>query len=91
MPEGGQLEISTKLINIKKNTYVVMKVSDTGCGINVNNKNKIFDPFFTTKENGTGLGLASVYRIIESHKGTIKLESKWSKGTSITIQLPSGE
>lgn len=88
MPSGGELKASTRLIKNKNNMFAVIQVSDTGCGIKEENKNKIFDPFFTTKENGTGLGLASVYRIIENHKGTIKVQSKWSEGTSITIQLP---
>lgn len=88
MPGGGELKASTRLIKNKNNTFAVIQVSDTGCGIKEENKNKIFDPFFTTKDNGTGLGLASVHRIIENHNGTIKLHSKWSEGTSITIQLP---
>jgi len=88
MPNGGELTISTKSIPSKKNGYAMIQVSDTGCGIKKENKNSIFDPFYTTKKNGTGLGLASVYRIIENHKGLIKVQSKESEGFSITLQLP---
>jgi signal transduction histidine kinase len=88
MPNGGELTISTKSIPNKKNGYAMIQISDTGCGIKKENKNSIFDPFYTTKKNGTGLGLASVYRIIENHKGLIKVQSKESEGFSITLQLP---
>lgn len=88
MPNGGDLQISTNLINNKINKYAIIQVSDTGCGIKQEYKDKVFDPFYTTKENGTGLGLSTVYRIIENHKGTIKVNSIESKDTVITIQLP---
>ncbi len=88
MPNGGELKVSTKLINNKNNMCAMIQVSDTGCGIKKENKDSIFDPFYTTKKNGTGLGLASVCRIIENHKGTIKVQSKESEGSSITLQLP---
>lgn len=88
MPNGGELKVSTKLITNENNMYAMIQVSDTGCGIKREDKDSIFDPFYTTKKNGTGLGLASVYRIIENHKGTIKVHSKESEGSSITLQLP---
>lgn len=73
----------------EKNSIIV-SISDNGIGIPVKNKNKIFDPFFTTKEigKGTGLGLSTVYGIIKSHKGTIKMSSKKNKGTTFMIKLP---
>ncbi len=88
MPDGGKLKISTRLINNENKTYAEIETSDTGSGIKEEDKENIFDPFFTTKEDGTGLGLASVYRIVENHRGTIKVKSELSKGTSITLQLP---
>ncbi|HEX9974106.1 MAG TPA: ATP-binding protein, partial [bacterium] len=51
--------------------------------------NVIFDPFFTTKPQGTGLGLSIVYRILEEHEGTIRVESELNKGTTFTILLPT--
>ena len=88
MPDGGKLEVSTGLINNKNNMHAVIQVSDTGCGIRKEDKDSIFVPFYTTKKNGTGLGLASVYRIMENHKGTINVESKVSEGSSISLQIP---
>ncbi len=67
---------------------VYLEVKDTGCGIEEGNLNKIFDPFFSTKFTGRGLGLAALYGIMKSHKGTIKVESKAGKGTSIKILFP---
>jgi two-component system sensor histidine kinase PilS (NtrC family) len=64
-------------------------VSDTGRGIPEKYTNKIFDPFFTTRDRGIGLGLAIVYRIIESYRGNISVKSQENKGTSFTIYLPS--
>jgi len=63
-------------------------VSDTGVGINKENLVHVFDPYFTTKQSGTGLGLAIVHKIIESHKGEVRVESEPGKGTTVTILLP---
>ncbi|MEQ8223266.1 MAG: response regulator [Candidatus Eremiobacterota bacterium] len=68
---------------------VYLEVKDTGCGIEEENLNKIFDPFFSTKFTGRGLGLAAVYGITKSHKGTIKVESKTGKGTTIKLLFPA--
>lgn len=69
---------------------VTLTVSDTGSGIDKENISKIFDPFFTTKsaKNGTGLGLAVVYGIIQKQNGTIRVESEKGKGTRFIITLP---
>jgi signal transduction histidine kinase len=50
--------------------------------------NKLFTPFFTTKEHGTGLGLSTVKKIVEAHRGDIKVESELKKGTTVTVGLP---
>jgi len=80
---------------IENSDYLVLKVSDTGVGINSEYQKHIFDPFFTTKskENGTGLGLSMVYNIIKSHGGYIDLYSEPGRGTTFTVYLPavSGE
>ena len=65
-----------------------MKLQDTGKGIPQEHVDKVFDPFFTTKEKGTGLGLALVYRIVEEHGGTTRVESREGEGTMVEIRLP---
>jgi len=71
-----------------KQKFVKVVVSDTGRGIPPHILPKIFDPFFTTKPRGIGLGLSITYQIIKKHGGTIKVESRWEKGTSFIINLP---
>jgi signal transduction histidine kinase len=72
--------------------YVMIKISDTGCGIKDEDIPKVFDPFYTTKPpgQGTGLGLAICLRIIESFNGRIKVETNKEGGASFTILLPVG-
>jgi two-component system, NtrC family, sensor kinase len=74
----------------KENTNVIIKISDTGIGMNQELKRKIFDPFFTTKEvgKGTGLGLWISMSLIQKHNGNIAVESEEGKGTTIKIILP---
>jgi signal transduction histidine kinase len=67
---------------------IVIQFSDTGQGIAPDQINKIFDPFFSTKPTGTGLGLFVSYGIIQSHHGTIEVESTVNVGTTFTIRLP---
>ncbi|MCP4726651.1 MAG: response regulator, partial [bacterium] len=100
MPSGGKLNILTQEVfvaeritnitnDIKTGKYVKISITDTGFGIPKEVSDRIFEPFFTTKENGTGLGLASVYGIIKNHDGHIYCESVESKGTTFTILLPA--
>ena len=86
MPKGGRLILETKVIPIKD--FIEIRITDTGTGIPEELRTRIFDPFFTTKENGTGLGLALSYGIVEQHGGTINLESQIGKGTTFIIHLP---
>jgi two-component system NtrC family sensor kinase len=67
-----------------------LEISDTGCGIPAENLSKIFDPFFTTKEvgKGIGLGLSTVYGIVQEHRGTIEVTSRVGQGTTFIIRLP---
>lgn len=71
----------------KRNTLIV-KITDSGCGIPEDLIESIFEPFKTYKQGGTGLGLSLSKRIIEAHNGTISVDSKLEKGTSFTIKLP---
>jgi two-component system NtrC family sensor kinase len=68
--------------------YVWIKISDDGCGIPEEVLGKIFYPFFTTKERGSGIGLAIAQKIIDSHRGSIDVESEVGRGTTFTVKLP---
>jgi signal transduction histidine kinase len=65
-----------------------LRIKDNGIGMSEEVKNKLFTPFFTTKEKGTGLGLSTVKKIVQAHKGEIKVDSKLGKGTTVTIFIP---
>lgn len=103
MPDGGRLKVSSRLVPStelaqccsleKKGLYIELTINDTGIGMDEETKNRIFEPFFTTKDvgQGTGLGLASVYGIIENHGGQIDVESRLGQGATFTILLPATE
>lgn len=85
MPEGGQLSISIK----NNDGYTETIFSDTGSGIDYDNRDKLFDPFFSTKgTKGTGLGLSICYSIVKDHGGTIEIDSVKDRGTSFKIKIP---
>lgn len=86
--DGGKLLLSTEYQDW--NRKVVIKIADTGHGIEKKNLSRIFDPFFTTKPTGegTGLGLSVSYGIIKNHGGDIVVESKVGSGSTFTILLP---
>ena len=86
MPQGGALAITTR--KIMAGEMVEMAISDNGSGIAEDDLEKIFEPFFTTKTSGTGLGLAICRNIVESHHGTVDVESSLGKGTTFRIRLP---
>jgi signal transduction histidine kinase len=89
MPQGGRLQISTEVADTKEQS-VLISVRDTGCGIPQELQDRIFEPFFTTKssEKASGLGLSSVYGIVQQHGGTITVQSAPNKGTTFCICLP---
>ncbi len=98
---SGELKLSLKKIfldeytiikpDMKTGEYVLLSMSDTGCGMEKNVMDKIFDPFYTTRKNGTGMGLSMVHGIVSSLKGAIKVSSEPGKGTSFNIYLPVSE
>ncbi len=71
-----------------KARWLEIAVADDGSGIPQEKLDRIFDPFFTTKQNGSGLGLATVHRIVQNHGGSVRLESELGVGTTVRIRLP---
>lgn len=84
MNRGGVLQVKAA----KEKDHYEIEIEDNGPGVSPENMQKIFNPFFTTKERGTGLGLSIVKKIIEGHRGTIKLESMQGRGTKVKVRLP---
>lgn len=85
MPDGGKLTITTR----EEERTVILAVADTGRGIPPERLKDIFEPFFTTREEGLGLGLAITYQIIQSHHGSISVESQEGEGTKFRLSLPT--
>jgi two-component system sensor histidine kinase HydH len=84
MTDGGTLRVVCAADNHR---YVHIRISDTGPGIAAEHLGRIFDPYFTTKNKGTGLGLAVVHKIIETHQAHLDVESSPGEGTTMTIRL----
>jgi two-component system, NtrC family, sensor kinase len=86
MPHGGKLEISVA----SDDQAAIVTFRDSGVGISQSNLSKIYDPFFTTKQigQGTGLGLAVSFGIIQDHGGHIRVESQPGQGTVFYISIP---
>ncbi len=102
MPEGGDLIISTSTVKItaayqrqhpgsQAGHFVRLTVTDTGTGMDAATREHIFEPFFTTKEvgKGTGMGLATVYGIVQQHSGWVEVESTPGVGSTFHIYLPT--
>jgi CheY-like chemotaxis protein len=102
MPKGGTLTIGVSAVEItdfyvqthpeaRVGTFVSLRVTDTGCGMDITTLARIFEPFFTTKEigKGTGLGLATVYGIVKQHDGWIEVASEPGQGSTFQVFFPA--
>lgn len=85
MPSGGKIDVA---VEKESDEFLRLTVRDTGPGFFPDHIGKLFTPFFTTKENGTGLGLALSYAIVERHGGTLRAENHPEGGALLTLRLP---
>ncbi|HEX7655167.1 MAG TPA: ATP-binding protein, partial [Verrucomicrobiae bacterium] len=104
MPEGGRIQVETCSLQItaeyarqfqgrRPGQFVRLTVADNGCGMDAVTRQRIFEPFFTTKElgQGTGLGLATCYGIIQRHQGWMEVESTPGAGSRFHVFIPVAE
>jgi signal transduction histidine kinase len=84
MPDGGKLEV---ILEEDRRT-AILRISDEGSGIPDEIREKIFDLYFTTKSDGSGIGLAMTYRILQLHHGSIEVQSKTGRGTEFLLRIP---
>ncbi|MEJ2223930.1 MAG: PAS domain S-box protein [Syntrophobacterales bacterium] len=101
MPGGGEITLQTRAVHLtdwhddtwdlKPGPYVCLSVTDTGVGMDEETVGQLFKPFFTTKDpgQGSGLGLASAYRIMKNHQGAIQVKSKPGEGSTFTLFFPA--
>src|SRR6185312_14079265 len=104
MESGGRIAIETDTVTIdardcelrpwaRPGRFVRLRVVDTGAGMTADVRERVFDPFFTTKslQRGTGLGLSTVYGIVQQHGGLVHVDSEAGRGTTFEVYLPADE
>ncbi len=102
MPETGTFTVATQNMHLSPDyaeqfqyipagDYVLVTVSDTGCGMTKEVKERIFDPFYTTKKHGTGLGLSTVYGIVNQNGGFVHIYSEVDVGTTVKLYFPRAD
>jgi two-component system cell cycle sensor histidine kinase/response regulator CckA len=99
MPEGGVITLGAANVGLDETSglplppgrYLKLTITDQGIGIPVDHLPRIFDPYFSTKQQGSGLGLATVYSIVTNHEGHITVDSQLGSGTSFAIFLPASQ
>jgi two-component system, cell cycle sensor histidine kinase and response regulator CckA len=98
MPQGGTLDLRTRNVvleaghaELEPGAYVLLQITDTGAGMDPETRARIFDPFFTTKDEGTGLGLATVWGVVRQSGGQILVYSERGFGTTFKLYFPVAE
>jgi signal transduction histidine kinase/CheY-like chemotaxis protein len=97
MPDGGEIRVTLanetiapeQFPTVAPGDYVRLEIADTGGGIAPDHLDRVFDPFFTTKELGSGLGLATVYSVVQKHGGHVTVASALGRGTTFRVWLPA--
>ena len=87
-PDGGEVAVSTEVVDGEAGRRVRVVVADTGVGMSREQREKIFDDFYTTKDGGTGLGLSIVRRLVMDLDGSIEVESEPGRGSRFIVELP---
>ncbi len=88
-PEDAEIVIVAEAGRMDRASTVLLTVTDRGAGMDVRTRERALAGFFTTKEGGTGFGLTFVARVVEAHRGALRIDSEEGKGTSVTLELPA--
>jgi signal transduction histidine kinase len=91
MPEGGKIKVTIAADNSADPPGVTVDIEDTGAGVPTELREQIFNPFFTTKNDGVGLGLSIVSKIVDEHRGWIRVVSEPGQGACLRVFLPAAE
>jgi two-component system nitrogen regulation sensor histidine kinase GlnL len=97
--DGGSIRIVTRVdldLHLGRpdqppRTAIAVEISDDGPGVRSEDLEKLFTPFYTTRDRGTGLGLALCHKLVEEHRGSLRLQSRFGEGTTVRVVLPAAE